>query len=176
MSPKRLHESAGITCLVCAMVLGILGLSACVPTASEPDSGTHGSPGAESRADESSESAVPPGSVERLTDEAGREPADAFAEHIAAVATGDPQPVWESYGGTPPSDYDTWAAEWEDAAEVYESSAVLEQRVIDEDLAEVRVIYRVRSGDDVVEVVEPGEWWRIVKVDGLWKVGWLPRQ
>jgi hypothetical protein len=25
-------------------------------------------------------------------------------------------------------------------------------------------------------VNEPGEWWRVEKADGLWKVGWLPRQ
>lgn len=120
---------------------------------------------------------IPPADLSvPLVDEAGREPADAFADHIAAVATGDPQKVWATYGGEPPADYATWAAEWEDAAEVYESSAVLEQRVVEDDLALVRVVYRVRSGDDLVEVTAPGEWWRIVKVDGRWKVGWLPRQ
>ncbi|MBN2248236.1 MAG: hypothetical protein JW733_06015 [Coriobacteriia bacterium] len=111
-----------------------------------------------------------------LEDGYGRTPADAFLEHMAAVATGDPEEVWETYGCSPPSDFDTWAFEWEDAAEVYSGAQVLEERVVGPGLALVRVVYRVTSGDDEMIVDEPGEWWRIEQVEGEWKVGWLPRQ
>lgn len=111
-----------------------------------------------------------------LEDALGRTPADAFEEHIAAVGTGDPAAVWETYGCSPPAGFDAWATEWEDAAEVYEDVTVHEERVDDEVSARVRVTYTVRTGDDAVIVTEPGEWWRIEKVDGVWKVGWLPRQ
>lgn len=111
-----------------------------------------------------------------LEDSRGRTPADAFDEHMQAMATGDPDAVWETYGCSPPADFDTWAIEWEDAAEVYRGARVLEERAVAEGLAYVRVVYRVTSGDDEVIVEEPGEWWRIEQVEGSWKVGWLPRQ
>jgi len=111
-----------------------------------------------------------------LEDESGRTPADAFEEHVAAVATGDPEAVWSTYGCSPPAEFETWAIEWEDAAEVYSGTRVLEERVISPGLALVRVAYRVTTGDDEIVVGEPGEWWRIELVEGTWKVGWLPRQ
>ena len=111
-----------------------------------------------------------------LEDESGRTPADAFEEHMVAVATGDPEAVWNTYGCSPPAEFETWALEWEDAAEVYSGARVLEERVISPELALVRVTYRVTSGDDEVIIEEPGEWWRIELVEGAWKVGWLPRQ
>ncbi len=111
-----------------------------------------------------------------MQDSHGRTPADAFDEHMQAVATGDPDAVWETYGCSPPTDFDTWALEWEDAAEVYREARVLEERVVADGLAYVRVVYRMTSGDDEVIVDEPGEWWRIEQVEGTWKVGWLPRQ
>lgn len=111
-----------------------------------------------------------------LEDSSGRTPADAFDEHIVAVATGDPDAVWKTYGCSPPADFDAWAREWEDAAEVYRGARVLEERVTAEGLAYVRVVYRMTSGDDETIIEEPGEWWRIELVDGSWKVGWLPRQ
>jgi len=121
-------------------------------------------------ADEETAAALP------LEDARGRTPADAFNEHIAAVGTGDPAAVWETYGCSPPADFETWAMEWEDAAQVYEDVAVHEERVDDEVTARVRVTYTMHTADDAVIVTEPGEWWRIEKVDGVWKVGWLPRQ
>lgn len=111
-----------------------------------------------------------------LEDVLGRTPADAFDEHMAAVATGDPEMVWDTYGCSPPAEFEKWAVEWEDAAEVYSGARVLEERVIAPGAALVRVVYRVTSGDDEIVVAEPGEWWRIESVDGQWKVGWLPRQ
>ncbi|MHB1135684.1 MAG: hypothetical protein ACYCXR_07105 [Coriobacteriia bacterium] len=111
-----------------------------------------------------------------LEDALGRTPADAFYEHMAAVGTGDPDAVWGTYGCSPPADFDTWAQEWEDAAEVYSGAGVLEERVISPGLALVRVVYRVTTGDDEIVVEVPGEWWRIEQVEGEWKVGWLPRQ
>lgn len=156
-------------------VLAATGSGGCA-TREEPKDGTAEWSLPTSETPEPSDTVPPADLALPLTDDAGREPADAFADYIAAVATGDPERVWATYGGTPPADYSVWAAEWEDAAEVYESSAVLEQRVVEEELALVRVVYRVRSGDDLVEVVAPGEWWRIVKANGLWKVAWLPRQ
>jgi hypothetical protein len=111
-----------------------------------------------------------------LEDSLGRTPGDAFEEHIAAVGTGDPAAVWETYGCSPPTDFDTWAMEWEDAAEVYTDVVVHEERVDDDVTARVRVTYTMSTGDDAVIVTEPGEWWRVEKVDGVWKVGWLPRQ
>jgi len=67
-----------------------------------------------------------------------------------------PDAVWGTYGCSPPTDFDTWALEWEDAAEVYSDARVLEERVISPGLALVRVAYRVTTGDDEVIVEEPG--------------------
>lgn len=106
----------------------------------------------------------------------GRTPGDAFYDHMAAVSTGDPEAVWATYGCSPPAEFDIWAAEWEDAAEVYSGARVLEERVVGPGSALVRVAYRVTSGDDEIVIEEPGEWWRIEQVEGEWKVGWLPRQ
>ena len=111
-----------------------------------------------------------------LTDAAGREPADAFLDLMAAEESGDPRAVWDAHGGTTPADYEFWETEWSQFDADYDDAIVLEQHVLEPDLAEVRVTYRLTSDEVDMVVGPPGEWWRIVKVDGVWKVSWLPRQ
>jgi hypothetical protein len=156
--------------LACALVL--FGAAGCgsVPEESSSDGTGIESAATSAVADEGGATSS------TLSDDAGRVPRDAFLEHMRAIGTGDPMLVWSTYAANPPAEYVVWAQEWEDAAEIFASYNVLEQRVIGPDVAQVRVVYRMRAGDDEVIVEEPGEWWRIEKVDGLWKVGWLPRQ
>ena len=158
-----------------ALALPLAGLGACNSARTESGPEPPESPATD--AESAVSDTVPPADPgQALADAQGREPADAFAEHMAAVATGDAAAVWDTYGGTPPADYETWAAEWSAASEVYENSTVLEQRVVGEGRALVRVTYDMNSTEGVVSIVEPGEWWSIVIEDGLWKVAWLPRQ
>lgn len=110
-----------------------------------------------------------------FADDAGREPADAFMDLMAAEESGDPRAVWDAHGGTPPTDYELWEAEWSQFSADYSDVAVLEQHVLSPDVAEVRVTYSLTSDEVDMVVGPPGEWWRIVKVDGSWKVAWLPR-
>ena len=81
----------------------------------------------------------------------------------------------------PEADYDIVAAEWAAADETYQDFLVRETRVVNENLAYVRVTYRAEITEPggqpyPVIVEESGEWWRVEKAGGLWKVGWLPRQ
>ncbi len=82
---------------------------------------------------------------------------------------------------TPSLDLDIAKREWIEANESYEDFRVLEVRVSAEDAAFVRVAYRATTtppgGEPYpVTVGEPGEWWAVYKVDGLWKTQWMPRQ
>jgi hypothetical protein len=82
---------------------------------------------------------------------------------------------------TPSVDPTTAAREWADAGETYSRFTVLETRVVDEELAYVRVTYGVASdlGAETsvnFTVSEPGEWWPLHKVAGVWKTQWMPRQ
>jgi len=167
--------------LVPMVALGVAGCAASddgADIAPEPDAGSGevAVPDDTVDADETDDGVPEADPALDAEDLSGRTPTDAFNEHIAAVGTGDPEAVWSTYGCSPPTDFETWAFEWEDAAEVYSDVRVLEERVVASTLAYVRVVYRVTSGDDEVIVEEPGEWWRIEQVEGAWKVGWLPRQ
>jgi hypothetical protein len=72
------------------------------------------------------------------------------------------------------------AKEWAEASETYVGFTVQESRVADSERAWVRVTYSVTTSPGggspyAVTVDEPGEWWPLHKVDGAWKVGWMPR-
>jgi hypothetical protein len=82
---------------------------------------------------------------------------------------------------TPAVDFETAKRESVKANESYEDFRVLEVRVTADEAAFVRVAYRATTtppdGEPYpVAVDEPGEWWPVHKVDGLWKTQWLPRQ
>lgn len=107
-------------------------------------------------------------------------PEDAVRALIAAVNERDWQQAYALYA-SPQLAYDAWLAECVQSEEVYEDFALHETTLVSETLALVRVTYRVETtppGGERYSVVvtEPGEDWRVEKVDGLWKVGWLPRQ
>jgi len=89
--------------------------------------------------------------------------------------------TWYSLYATPNVDFETARREAVAASETYTDFRVLEVRVVSDDSARVRVAYRTTttppSGAPYPVVVdEPGEWWPVLKVDGLWKVNWMPRQ
>ena len=113
-------------------------------------------------------------------DSAGRTPADAVLALLDAGKRHDWQAAYSSYA-RPAVSFETFAAEWEAADSTYHDFLVHETRVVDEKTAFVRVTYRAETTPPggqryPVIVEEPGQWWRVEKVDGLWKVGWLPVQ
>jgi hypothetical protein len=78
-------------------------------------------------------------------------------------------------------DYATAKREWQEAAQTYDEFDVLETRISSETEAAVRVAYTgsISNPDGSryeFEVPEPGEWWPLWKVDGVWRVQWMPRQ
>ncbi|MBN2406044.1 MAG: hypothetical protein JXE06_10745 [Coriobacteriia bacterium] len=113
-------------------------------------------------------------------DESGRTPEDVVLAAIAAANLQDWETEYSLYA-TPNIDYEAAVAEWEVSVETYDSFAVHETRIIDEATALVRVSYMVETtppgGDRYsVSVPEPGEWWALHKVDGVWLVQWMPKQ
>lgn len=113
-------------------------------------------------------------------DAEGRPPGDAVLELIAAQNAADWERVYSLYA-RPEGELEIVAREWADADERYRDFTVHEARAFDETTAFVRVTYAVEvtpPGAPRREFViaEPGEWWAVELVDGLWKVQWLARQ
>lgn len=109
-----------------------------------------------------------------------RTPGQAVIELIDARVRADWESAYSLYA-TPDVDYGTAVQEWIAADESYEDFRVLEFRVTAPDAAFVRVAYKavttpLDSSSYPVVVEEPGEWWPVHKVDGLWKTQWRPRQ
>jgi hypothetical protein len=82
---------------------------------------------------------------------------------------------------TPGVDAQTAAKEWSEADEHYADFTIRETRVSDATRAWVRVTYEATTTPPggpayPASASEPGEWWPVHKVDGLWKIGWMPRQ
>lgn len=111
-----------------------------------------------------------------VLDEEGRSPIDAVQTYFDARIAGEPEAIYAAYAPGAPPDYEVWLAEWEEYPWALDATDVLEQRVIGDRAALVRVTYRETSSTSTVEVEWPGEWWRVEKVDGRWYVGWMPRQ
>ncbi|MCL4554419.1 MAG: hypothetical protein M1617_08650 [Actinobacteria bacterium] len=113
-------------------------------------------------------------------DSSGRSASQAVEDIVAATNAGD----WaarHSLYANPPVSLAQVTAEWQDSNMQYEQFKVLETRVPREDLAFVRVTYRVTSDlpDGQLQtndVTGPGSWWAVEKVDGNWKVRWMPAQ
>jgi hypothetical protein len=75
----------------------------------------------------------------------------------------------------PEVDFETALREWSEADESYDSFDIQETLVVDEQSARVRVAYVAWTtppgGERYAIVVDdPGEWWQLRNVDGLWKV------
>jgi hypothetical protein len=77
-------------------------------------------------------------------------------------------------------DLATAVKEWKEAGEVYVSFETLETKMTGQDRAEVRVAYKCTvSGPGKpysADAPEPGEWWRVARVNGVWRVCWMPRR
>jgi uncharacterized protein YceK len=144
------------------------------PTVSETPSATpstEASIGADAPADNPS--------LERL-DADGRTPDESVLALIDALNKSDWRAAYSLYA-TPSVDLSTASREWADAHETHVDFRVPEVRVTDADTAWVRVTYGVSSNPlssamPPVIVAEPGEWWPVHKVDGVWKTQWMPRQ
>ena len=113
-------------------------------------------------------------------DSTGRYPGEAVLELIAARNAADWQRVYSLYA-RPEGELEIVAREWAEADESYRDFAVHETRAIDDVSALVRVTYSAGvtppgAARREFVVGEPGEWWAVEMVDGLWKVQWLPRQ
>jgi hypothetical protein len=113
-------------------------------------------------------------------DAAGQTPDESVLALVSAHNEMAWQTVYSSYA-TPSVDLATAAREWADARETYLDFRVLEVRVTAENAAWVRVAYSTTPNplSSVIRpmaVDEPGEWWPVHKVDGLWKTRWMPRQ
>ncbi len=113
-------------------------------------------------------------------DAAGQLPGEAVLALVDALNKTAWQTAYSSYA-SPSMDYATAAREWAEARETYLDFRILEVRVTASDAAWVRVVYAVTTNPPSsairpVTVDEPGEWWPVHKVDGLWKTRWMPRQ
>ncbi len=107
-------------------------------------------------------------------------PEDAVRALIAALNERDWRQAYSLYA-SPEVPYDAWVTEVVQADQVYEDFALHETMLVSDALALVRVTYRTETTPPEGErysvvVTEPGEDWRVEKVSGVWKVGWLPRQ
>jgi hypothetical protein len=114
------------------------------------------------------------------SDELGRTPDQVVLALVDAANSQDWSAMYSLYA-EPEVDLQTASSEWAAAAERYDDFAVKEVRVVNKDKALVRVTYRCETtppgGDRYpVVVADPGEWWRVARVEGVWKVVWLPRQ
>ena len=138
-------------------------------------------PGAISAEDPSTGSGVPADDPSAPREDAlGRTPATAVTELIDALAKRDWTKAYSLYA-TPTPSAEIAAKEWSEANERYTGFTIHETRVADSGSAWVRVTYVVTttptgSSGYSVTVNEPGEWWPVHKVGGMWKVGWMPRQ
>jgi len=114
------------------------------------------------------------------TDKAGHSPDESVLALIAAMNLSDWRTAYSGYA-SPTVDFTGASREWAAAHETYLEFRVLEVRVTASDAAWVRVVYGVSanpmsSAIQPVIVTEPGEWWPVQKVGGLWKTRWMPRQ
>ncbi|MEI8084514.1 MAG: hypothetical protein WCI74_21970 [Actinomycetes bacterium] len=114
------------------------------------------------------------------TDLDGRLPDQSVLALIDALNKSQWRAAYSSYA-SPTPDLATASREWAAAHETYIDFRILETRVTDADQAWVRVAYSVSSNPmssaiQPVIVDEPGEWWPLHKVHGVWKTQWMPRQ
>jgi len=117
--------------------------------------------------------------------EAPLSPEACVLTQVEAINNHDWPLAYSLYASTP-LEYGDWLKEHVEADEVYEDFAVhgtefLSETLLGKTVALVRVTYKVHftlpgGQRTVVEVAEPGEDWSVEKVDGLWRVRWLPRQ
>lgn len=113
-------------------------------------------------------------------DSAGRTASQAVEDVVAATNAGDWTALHALYARPEPNLAQA-TTEWQDTNTQYEQFKVHETRIQREDLAFVRVTYRVTSDlpdgqPQVTNVNEPGQWWAVEKVNGNWKVRWMPVQ
>ena len=116
----------------------------------------------------------------KRSDADGRTPDESVLTLIDALNKSDWRTAYSSYA-SPTVGLATASREWTDAHETYLDFRVREVRVTDPDKAWVRGTYAVSSNPmssaiRPVSVAEPGEWWPVHKVDGVWKTQWMPRQ
>ncbi len=160
-----------------AVFLGCALLAGCAGGATAPDNVQPAVPEAES-------TVVPPDwppaddpTIAR-EDEAGQTPDQVVLALIEARNAADWQTAYSLYAYAT-VDYETALDEWQSIDEVYSDFQVQETLVCSEELAAVRVTYTMDIeplGEDLVIVEEPGQWWPVNKIDGLWKVHWMPVQ
>ncbi len=115
-----------------------------------------------------------------VVDDAGRSPGEAVLALIAAQNKGDWERMYSLYTNQA-VDFEAAKRAAIEAKESYADFRVLEVRVTAREAAFVRVAFRATTtppgGEPYpVAVDEPGEWWPVLKVDGLWKTQWMPRQ
>jgi hypothetical protein len=111
-------------------------------------------------------------------DEAGLTPDAVTLQVIEALNSGDWDTAYSMYSD-PSVDLETAAREWSEVGESLTRVSILETRVTDVDTAFVRLTYSsaatVHGLSATGTVAEPGEWWQLQTVDGVWKVQWGSR-
>ncbi|MDO8963720.1 MAG: hypothetical protein Q7W30_04420 [Coriobacteriia bacterium] len=130
---------------------------------------------------------VPPDDPSRpRVDADGRTPDEVVLALIDAQNKKDWRTAYSFYA-EPPVDLATASREWAWAEETCRDFRVLEVRVAravndpGATWAWVRVVYDVTvtlPGEQPyrVTVQEPGQWWAVFKIDGRWKLQWMPGQ
>lgn len=109
-----------------------------------------------------------------------RTPEDAVMVLIDTLAKRNWAKAYSLYA-TPTPNAEMAAKGWSEADERYAEFTVRETRVADSGRAWVRVTYKITTDSSgasspLVTLEDPGEWWSLHMVDGLWKVGWRPRR
>lgn len=178
---NALDRTGGVMWRGAAVVIATLLLAGCASGEGSTDVARDSGAGPSSSVDASLGVDVSPDNpaLERV-DAAGRLPEESVLALIDALNASDWDTAYSLYA-TPNVDPATAAREWADAHETHVDFKVHEVRVIDSDMAWVRVTYGVvddpsSSALPPLIVGEPGEGWTLFKVDGVWKTRWMPRQ
>jgi hypothetical protein len=163
--------------VVVAVLLGCAFLAGCASGVTAPGDVLPAVPAVES-AVAPPEWPPPDDATVARADATGQTPDQVVLALIKAVNAADWQTAYSLYAYQT-VDYETARGEWQSTDEVYTDFQVRETRVSSEQTAAVRVTYTVDVeplGEDLVKVEEPGQWWAVWKIDGLWKVQWMPVQ
>lgn len=163
------------------MCLAVLLLTGCAPATGRTSQTGAKDPTATPSVEASSGAEIPAHDPDLPeTDEAGMTPYGVVNRVIGAQNSHDWK-TWYSLYATPSVDFAVAKKEATEADQNYEDFNVLEVRITGEESAFVRVSYEAMTtppdGEPYeVSVPYPGEWWPLHKVDGEWKVQWMPRQ
>lgn len=161
-----------------AILVAVMLLTGCAPSGGET-AVPEPAPPAESDRPAVADDGPPDDPSASRIDDSGRTPEEVVRELIETKNRGDWEAAYAQYAD-PWVEYADAEDEWIRSDARHEDFVVHETRVTAE-RAFVRVTYTwsetLPDGTrHTVSLDEPGQWWRVEKVDGEWKTGWMPAQ